>query len=376
MEGVPSLIDKEALRSQRGAVQARGGRPDRGSRGKGLLGRLRREWGRNKLSDAAAALTFYGVLSLFPFLLFMVALASLVIQPAQVQALLGELGREVPQAFSQLPSEQLAKLTSGPSRGVLTFSALAAVWSATAGVVSLMQALNTAYGVTEGRPRWKVYAIALGMMLAGAVLAVLAGLVAVAAPALATRLGEPWTMLVGWLRLPLAALLMMILWATLYSVLPDARQKFRFILPGSVVGVLVWLAASLGFSFYVSHFSTFGITYGALGGIIVLLLWMWISSLALMLGAELNAVLARRHSEEQLRTSEAELPAASVRCPAPLVSPACAVTVLRASSGPRRLYVTARRLLLRHLSQRTPARGAREEDSRGGGATKAVANPE
>ena len=300
MAGVPSgLMDKGVLGPDTRTVQARGDRPDRAAKWKSLFGRLRGEWKRNKLSDAAAALTFYGVLSLFPFLLFMVALAGLVIQPAQVQTLIGELGREVPQSFSKIPSAQLVELTSGPRRGVLTFSALAAVWSATTGVVSLMKALNTAYGVTEGRPRWKVYAIALGMMLAGAVLALLAGLVAVAAPALATRLGQPWAMLAGWLRLPLAALLMMILWATLYSVLPDARQKFRFILPGSVVGVLVWLAASLGFSSYVSHFSTFGVTYGALGGIIVLLLWMWISSLALMLGAEINAVLARRHSEAQ-----------------------------------------------------------------------------
>ncbi|WP_240486712.1 YihY/virulence factor BrkB family protein [Hyalangium minutum] len=260
---------------------------------------MRQEWKRNKLSDAAAALTFYGVLSLFPFLLFIVALAGLVIQPAQAQALIGALGREVPPAFSQLPYAQLAQLTSGPSRGLLTFSALTAVWSATAGVVSLMTALNTAYGVTESRPRRKVYGIALGMMLAGAILALLAGLVAVATPLLALRLGAPWTTLAGWLRLPLAALLMMILWATLYSVLPDSRQRFKFMTPGSVIGVLVWLAASLGFSFYVSHFGTFGVTYGALGGIIVLLLWMWISSLALLLGAEINAVLARQRSEEK-----------------------------------------------------------------------------
>lgn len=300
MEGMPSsLIDKEAFGLDRGTGEARRGPPDRAAKWKGILGRLRREWKRNKLSDAAAALTFYGVLSFFPFLLFIVALAGLVIQPAQVQALVGELGREVPQEFSRIPSAQLAELTSGPSRGVLTFSALAAVWSATAGVVNLIKALNTAYGVPEGRPRWKVYGIALGMMLAGAVLALLAGLVAVAAPALATRLGQPWTALAGWLRLPLAALLMMILWGTLYAVLPDTRLKFKFIIPGSVVGVLVWLAASLGFSSYVAHFSTFGITYGALGGIIVLLLWMWISSLALMLGAEINAVLARQRSEEK-----------------------------------------------------------------------------
>ncbi len=300
MEGVASgLTGKEALGSDRGTSETRKERPDGAGRWKGILGRLRREWKRNKLSDAAAALTFYGVLAFFPFLLIIVALAGLVIQPAQVQALVGELGRAAPQAFSQLPSEQLAELTSGPRRGLLTFSALAAVWSATAGVVNLMKALNTAYGVTEGRPRWKVYGLALGMVLMGVVLALLAGLVAVAAPALATRLGHPWTMLAGWLRLPLAALLMMILWGTLYSVLPDTRRRARFIIPGSVVGVLVWLAASLGFSAYVSHVSTFGITYGALGGIVVLLLWMWISSLALMLGAELNAVLASQRSEDK-----------------------------------------------------------------------------
>jgi membrane protein len=291
MEGVPSsLMDKDAFRSGH-----------RAAKWKSTLGALRREWKRNKLSDAAAALTFYGVLALFPFLLFIVALAGLVIQPAQVQALIGALGSELPQAFSQLPSAQLEQLTSGPSTGLLTFSALAAVWSATVGVVSLMTALNTAYGVVESRPRWKVYGIALGMMLAGAVLALLAGLLAVAAPALASWLGEPWTTLVNWLRLPLAALLMMILWATLYSVLPDARQKFKFLTPGAVVGVLVWLAASLGFSSYVSRVSTFSITYGALGGIVVLLLWMWISSLALMLGAEINAVLTRRPLEKRKR---------------------------------------------------------------------------
>ncbi len=295
MECVPhGPMGKDVPGLDRSPVGARRNRPDRAAKWTDILRRLSREWRRNKLSDAAAALTFYGILSIFPFLLFLVALAGLVIDPTQVQALIGALGREVPPAFSRLLYAQLAQLTSEPSRGVLTFSALAAVWSATAGVVSLMTALNTAYGVTESRPRWKVYGIALGMMLAGAILALPAGLVAVAAPTLATRLGQPWTTLVGWLRLPIAALLMMILWATLYSVLPDVRQKFKFITLGSVTGVLVWLAASLGFSFYVSHFSTFGITYGALGSIIVLLLWLWISSLALMLGAEINAVLARR----------------------------------------------------------------------------------
>ncbi len=297
MEGVPrSLTGKEAVAAEPRPAGARRRWSRSAAEWRGLLAGLRSEWRRNKLSDAAAALTFYGILSLFPFLLLVVAMAGLAIQPTQVEALVGALGRALPPALTQLLYAQLAQLTSGPGRGMLTFSALAAVWSATAGVVSLMTALNTAYGVTERRPRWKVCGIALGMMLAAAVLAPLAGFVAVAAPALATRLGQPWATLAGWLRLPLAALLMMVLWGTLYSVLPDTRHRFKFITPGSVAGVLVWLAASLGFSFYVSHFGTFGITYGALGAIIILLLWMWISSLALMLGAEINAVLARRPS--------------------------------------------------------------------------------
>lgn len=297
MDSVPhSRVGKETSALGRSPAEVRSGRPGGAAKWKDVLGRLRQEWIRNKLGSAAAALTFYGILALFPFLLLIVTLASLVIQPEQVQALLGALGRELPPVLSRLPSAQLAQLTSGPSRGLLTFSALTALWSATAGVVSLMSALNTAYGVTEGRPRWRIYGTALGMVLAGAVLALLAGFIAVAAPALASWLGAPWTSLVGWLRLPVATLLMMILWATIYSVLPDTRRKFKFMTPGSITGVLVWLAASLGFSFYVSHFSTFGIAYGALGGIIVLLLWMWISSLALMLGAEINAVFTRRPS--------------------------------------------------------------------------------
>lgn len=278
-----------------GTVRSQG-RPGRAAAWKDVLGKLRQEWKRNKLGTSAAALTFYGILALFPFLLLIVTLASLVIQPEQVQALLGALGKDLPPALSHLPSAQLARLTAGPDRGLLTFSALTALWSSTAGVVNLISALNTAYDVTEGRPRWRIYGLALGMVLAGAVLALLAGLIAVATPALATWLGEPWKTLVGWLRLPVATLLMMILWATVYFVLPDTHQKFKLLTPGSITGVLMWLAASLGFSFYVSHFSTFGIAYGALGGLIILLLWMWLSSLALLLGAELNAVLARRSS--------------------------------------------------------------------------------
>jgi len=260
----------------------------------GFFKTLRREWMRNNLSEAAAALTFYGVLALFPFLLLFVALAGLAIRPDRVQALVGALGREVPPAFTELAFKRIAELTAGPSRGLLTFSGVTAMLSASAGVVSLIKALNVAYGVAESRPRWKIYGTALGVVVVGAVLALLAALLTVAAPLLARKLGSPWETLVIWLRLPVAAILMMALWATLYSVLPNVRRRSSPIIPGSVAGVLVWLAASLAFSSYVSHFGTFGMTYGALGGVVFLLLWMFISALALMLGAQINAVLASR----------------------------------------------------------------------------------
>jgi membrane protein len=267
------------------------GSVDRPGKWRGVARALWSEWSRNKLTDAAAALTFYGILALFPFIFFIVAAASLLISPAHVQALGDALARATPPALSPILLARLAEMTSGPRVSVLTFSALTAVGSSTTGVASLMTALNDAYGVSERRPLWKMYAMAFVVMFAAALLALLAALLAVVAPTIATHLGASGQLLTGWLRVPIAASLMMIPWATIYYLLPNVPQTVRSILPGTVAGVLVWLAATLGFSFYVSHFGNFGITYGALGGIAVLLIWMWLSSLALMLGAEFNAVL-------------------------------------------------------------------------------------
>jgi hypothetical protein len=126
-----------------------------------------------------------------------------------------------------------------------------------------------------------------------ALLALLASVLAVAAPLVAEHLDVPWRSMVGWLRIPTATFVMVVVWAAVYYLLPNVTQTIPSILPGAVVGVLVWLAATLGFSFYVAHFGNFGVTYGALGALVVLLVWMWLSSLALMLGAEINAVIRK-----------------------------------------------------------------------------------
>jgi membrane protein len=253
---------------------------------------LRRKWTQDKLGQAAAALTFYEILALFPFLLVVVVLASLAVGPAHARELIQALGRTPTPTVTDAISARMVVLTSGPTGGLLTFGGLGAVGSATAGVVSLIAALNTAYGVAETRPRWRIYGRALVVMIGAAVLTLLAMLLAAGAPLLAARLGFPWQALLGWARLPLAGLLMMMVWATIYAVLPCRPQPLRLFTPGAVTGVVLWIGVSWGFSFYLVHFGTLGVTYGSLAGVIALFLWMWLSTLALLLGAEINALLA------------------------------------------------------------------------------------
>ncbi|HYO56635.1 YihY/virulence factor BrkB family protein [Archangium sp.] len=271
--------------------------PGKGMSWKEFFTELKNEYQNDKISNVAGAVTFFGVLALFPFLLFLVALAGLIIDPARAKVLVEELGRVAPEAVTQILSQRLNDLAASNSVGLVTVGALGAVWVASGGVVAMMDALNTVYDVDESRPFWKVRGIAILVTLAGAVLSILASLAMVATPAVANFLGEPLGTVVMWLRLPFAGVLMMLVWALIYYFLPDVKQSFKFITPGSVVGVIIWLLASWGFSVYVRNFGKYDANYGALGGVIVMLLWMWISSQVILLGAEVNAVLEHRSPE-------------------------------------------------------------------------------
>ncbi|WP_437504793.1 YihY/virulence factor BrkB family protein [Sorangium sp. So ce1099] len=260
---------------------------------KDFLNDIKQEWVKDKVDTVAAALAFFGVLAIFPFLLFAVALAGLVIEPAQSAQLIRELYQVAPPAVANILGERLRALTEGQSPGLLTLGALGAVWAASGGVIALMDALNSAYGVEDSRSFLKRRGISLLVTLGGAILLAIASALTVAAPAVAEHLG-PFGTLLLWLRVPVSALIVMAVLATLYYVLPDVEQKFKFITPGSVVAVVIWILASLGFSFYVSRFGSYEVSYGALGGVIVLLLWSWISSMAVLLGAEINAIIEHR----------------------------------------------------------------------------------
>lgn len=271
--------------------------PGKGMSWKEFFKALKDEWKGDNGSLAAGALTFFSVLALFPFLLFLVALAGLIIDPKQAEALVQEVGRVAPEVVTQIVGQRLHDLATSDNVGLLTVGGLGAVWAASSGVVKLMQVFNTAYDVRESRPFWKVRGIAILVTLATAVLTIIAALGMVALPAFAGKLGQPLGSVVLLLRWPVAGLLIMLVWAMLYYFLPDVEQEFKFITPGSVVGVIFWLVASWGFSLYVSNFGNYDATYGALGGVIVLLLWMWISAQVMLLGAEINAILEHRSPE-------------------------------------------------------------------------------
>jgi membrane protein len=258
---------------------------------------MKNELSKDAVTDGAASITYYSALALFPFLLFVVALASLFLQPSDAEKLVAQLRQVAPGPATQIVGDRVRELAQSQHGSLVGFGALGAIWAASGGAMALMRALNTCYDVDEGRPFWKVRAIAVLMTVLSGVLALAAGLVAVAAGPIGDAIGGPLGTAVSWLRLPVAAIVMLFLWAVVYYVLPDVEQTFKFITPGSVLGVVLWLVASWGFSKYVANFGNYDKTYGALGGVIVMLLWMWISSLVLLLGAEVNAFIEHRSPE-------------------------------------------------------------------------------
>lgn len=302
---------------------------------------LKARWAEDKAGDFAASITYFGLLAIFPFLLFLVALASVVIDPGQAEKLINELSRVAPGAATEILGGRIRALAAGNNGGLLTVGAVGALWAAAGGVVALMRGLNTVHRVEETRPFWKVRLIALAVTLFAALLSVVSALVMVAAGPVANALGGAVGTLILWLRFPVAALLMIFVWAVLYTVLPNRKLPLRLFSFGAIVGVLLWLAASWGFSVYVSHFGNYDATYGALGGVIVLLVWMYLSSSVLLLGAEMNRVLA-----------EAERPEAEERGPK------------AASEREAPARAPAARPLPGHPERGVPAHALREEEPR------------
>ncbi|MDT5004801.1 MAG: rane protein [Mycobacterium sp.] len=267
-----------------------------------VLRKTAREFQQDQCTDLAAALTYYAVLSLFPALLVLVSLLGVVGQGRRtVDAVLEMAAGVVPGDAMNLLRPTIEQLVASPSAGVaLITGALAALWSASGYVGAFGRAMNRIYEIDEGRPVWKLRPLQLVLTLAGLLLATAVAVMLVISGPVAETVGNAigagsvavtiWN-IAKW---PVILVCVVLAVAVLYYATPNVKQpKFRWMSIGAGFAIFMWITASVLFGFYVANFGSYNKTYGALAGVIVFLLWLWITNLALLFGAELDAELER-----------------------------------------------------------------------------------
>lgn len=268
-----------------------------------LKGSLR-EFKDDELTDRAAALTYYSVLSLFPALLVLVSLLGVAGRSA-TDKVLQNVGKLAPGAARDIITRAVEQLQgSGGTGSVMAIVGLVlAIWSASGYVAAFIRTANAVYDVPEGRPVWKVLPVRVAVTVVLMVLAVVSALIVVFTGSLArqagTTLGIGDTALTVWsiAKWPVLVILVTVMIAILYWATPNAKVRgFRWITPGSFLALLIWLLASAAFAFYVANFASYNKTYGTMAGVIVFLVWLWISNLAILLGLEFDAETARQRA--------------------------------------------------------------------------------
>ena len=263
------------------------------------------EFQRDDALGLAAQLAFYLILALFPFLLVLVSLMGTFSSPGLAGEVLAYFREVTPDQVYGIIESYLSDIIAGnrPAPGLFSVGIVITLWSASGAFAALINALNKAYDVEETRPFWKVRGIALLMTLGLSVMIIISILLLVAGPPIGRGLadllglGDVFTLVWNVVQWPVALSLMVFSVALLYYFAPDANQPFRWITPGGLIGVLLWVLASVVFRFYVSNFGSYDATYGSIGAVIVLLLYLYITSLTILFGAELNATLVRLKEE-------------------------------------------------------------------------------
>ncbi|MEU2711418.1 YihY/virulence factor BrkB family protein [Streptomyces sp. NPDC007205] len=268
-----------------------------------LKGSLR-EFRDDELTDRAAALTYYGVLALFPALLVLVSLLS-VAGRSTTDKVLANLRHLAPGSARDILTRAVEQLQNNAGTGsVMAVAGLVlAVWSASGYVAAFIRAANAVYDMPEGRPVWKILPVRIGVTVVLMVLAVASALIVVFTGGLARHAGQALGVgdmaLTVWsiAKWPVLVLLVTVMIAILYWATPNARVKgFKWITPGSVLALAIWMIASAGFAFYVGNFASYNKTYGTMAGVIVFLVWLWISNLAILLGLEFDAETVRQRA--------------------------------------------------------------------------------
>jgi len=262
--------------------------------------RSMKEFKQDNLQDWAAALTYYGILSIFPGLLVLVSFLGLLGRSATQPVITG-LTKAAPGSVRQIVLSAMVHLQhSHAAAGILAaVGIVVGLWSASGYVAGFMRASNVIYDVPEGRPLWKTTPIRLGVTLVMMVLLVASALIVVVTGTLATKVGHALGIgsaaVTAWniAKWPMLLIIVSVMFAILYWASPNAKQGFRLVSPGSVLAVVLWLIASGLFALYVANFGHYNKVYGSLAAVIIFLIWMWISNTAVLIGAEFNAELER-----------------------------------------------------------------------------------
>jgi membrane protein len=280
----------------------------------GVLKRTLKEFKADNLTDLAAALTYYGVLAIFPMLIVLVSILGL-IGHSVTQPLIDNLGKVAPGPAKQIFTSAIQNIQSSKGSAGIAFigGLLVALWSASGYIAAFMRASNIVWDVEEGRPIWMTIPVRLGVTLVTVVLLTASAVAVVFTGALAKQVGN----LIGigssvvtvWdiAKWPVLLLIVAVILAILYYASPNVRQPgFRWVTPGGVLAVVLWVLASAAFAFYVANFSSYNKSYGALASVIVFLVWLWISNTVILLGAEFNAEIERGRQIEGGHPAERE----------------------------------------------------------------------
>ncbi|MFF9809658.1 YihY/virulence factor BrkB family protein [Streptomyces coeruleorubidus] len=273
-----------------------------------------REFKDDELTDRAAALTYYGVLALFPALLVLVSLLGITGR-STTDRVLDNVQQLAPGSARDIITRAVEQLQGNAGIGSLMaiVGLVLAVWSASGYVAAFMRSANAVYDMPEGRPVWKLLPVRVAVTVVLMVLAVISALIVVFTGGLArqvgTTLGIGDTALTVWsiAKWPALVVLVTIMIAILYWATPNAKVKgFRWITPGSLLALLIWMIASAGFAVYVANFASYNKTYGTMAGVIVFLVWLWITNLAILLGLEFDAETVRQRAIAGGHPPEAE----------------------------------------------------------------------
>jgi membrane protein len=252
------------------------------------------------LQDRAAALTYYSVQAIFPGILVLVSLLGLFGQSA-TQSLVTNLASAVPSTARSILLDSVHRLQHGHSAaGVLAIVGIVlALWSTSSYVAAFMRAANAIYDVPEGRPAWKTLPLRLGVTLLLMVLLIVSAVIVVLTGSLAVHVGQVLGIgsaaVTTWdiAKWPVLLILVCLMVGVLYWASPNAKQGLRWIIPGALIAIGVWLAASGLFAVYVANFGHYNKVYGSIAGLIIFLIWLWLTNTAILLGAEFNAELER-----------------------------------------------------------------------------------